>query len=39
MITKLGGRTITLNEIRNYKRGVIPDKCFIKNNEVNNENT
>lgn len=38
MITKLGGRPVTLKEIRNYKGGAVPDRCFTRSNEVDDEN-
>ncbi len=37
-ITSLGGKPITLKEIRNYKGGALPDRCFNRNNEVEDEN-
>lgn len=38
MLTKLGGKPITLDEIRNYNKKPLPDRCFRKCNEVNDEN-
>lgn len=33
-ITKLGGKSITLKEIREYKGDKLPDRCFKRGNEV-----